>query len=66
MGDRILYAGDTTLMTAAAYLGGLVTADEGQEALETGRAFYAPLPTTAVPDSNVLGAARKAASQIGF
>ena len=53
-------------LSAAAYLSGLVTADEGQEALETGGAFYAPLPTTASPDSNVLGAARLAASEIGF
>ena len=52
--------------TVAAYLAGVVTADEGQEALETGKAFYAPLPTDGAPAADVLGAARLAASKIGF
>jgi ABC-type phosphate transport system substrate-binding protein len=52
--------------TVAAYLAGIVTAPEGQEALETGKAFYAPLPDTTVPASDVLGAAQLAAGRIGF
>jgi ABC-type phosphate transport system substrate-binding protein len=52
--------------TVAAYLAGVVTADEGQEALEGGKAFYAPLPTDGAPAADVLGAARLAASKIGF
>ncbi len=57
-------AGQAT--SAAAYLDGIVTAEEGQEALEGAAAFYAPLPQTGLPASNVLGAARQAASEIGF
>jgi ABC-type phosphate transport system substrate-binding protein len=52
--------------TVAAYLAGVVTADEGQDAVETGEEFYAPLPSTVSPASDVLGAARLAAGKIGF
>ena len=52
-------------LTTAAYLDGIVTAEEGQEALEAG-AYYAPLPQTGSPASDVLDAARLAASEIGF
>ena len=38
--------------TVAAYLAGVVTADEGQEALEGGKAFYAPLTDTTAPASD--------------
>lgn len=51
--------------TAAAYLTGIVS-DEGQEALETGKQFYAPLPTSSAPATDVLDAARLAVSKIGY
>lgn len=52
-------------ITAKDYLANYVTATEGQEALEKGGKWYAPLPEGATPN-NVLGAARLAASKIGF
>jgi len=48
------------------YLANWVTANVGQEALEVGKDFYAPLPGAAAPASDVLGAARLAAGKIGF
>ncbi|HKZ15065.1 MAG TPA: phosphodiester glycosidase family protein [Solirubrobacterales bacterium] len=51
--------------TAAAYLTGIVS-DEGQESLETGKQFYAPLPTSPAPATDVLDAARLAVSKIGY
>jgi Fibronectin type III domain/Protein of unknown function (DUF3616) len=53
--------------TAKEYLSGYVTAAAGQEALETGGKFYAPLPSA--PGNSlfdVLGAAQQAAGRIGF
>ncbi|HVW47721.1 MAG TPA: phosphodiester glycosidase family protein [Solirubrobacterales bacterium] len=52
--------------TVAAYLAGVVTADEGQEALEGGKAFYAPLPSTGAIATDVLAATRLAAFRIGY
>ncbi len=52
--------------TVAAYLAGIVTAPEGQQALSQGKQFYAPLPTNGKAVLDVLGAARLAASKIGF
>jgi hypothetical protein len=52
--------------SVAAYLAGIVTAPEGQQALTSGKQFYAPLPTNPKAVLDVLGAARLAASKIGF
>jgi hypothetical protein len=48
------------------YLRDYVTAAEGQSAIETAGEWYAPLPSSAKPERNVLGAAQLAASKIGF
>ena len=52
--------------TVKSYLAEFVTAEAGQEALETGHQFYAPLPTGGGAKFDVLGAARLTASKIGF
>jgi len=53
-------------ITAKDYLANYVTAAEGQEALEVGGKWYAPLPSPAAAGTNVLGAAKLAASKITF
>jgi ABC-type phosphate transport system substrate-binding protein len=53
-------------ITAKDYLANYLTAEEGQEALEVGGKWYAPLPNPAAASINVLGAAKLAASKIGF
>jgi ABC-type phosphate transport system substrate-binding protein len=52
-------------ITARDYLANYVTAEEGQEELENGGKWYAPLPEGSAA-FNVLGAAQLAASKIGF
>ena len=52
--------------TVKSYLAEYVTAEAGQDALETGNQFYAPLPAAGSAKFDVLGAARLAASKIGF
>jgi ABC-type phosphate transport system substrate-binding protein len=60
-------AGFTTAdeTTAKDYIANYLTAEEGQEALEVGGKWYAPLPEGS-KTFNVLGAAQYAASKIGF
>ena len=58
--------GESAEQTVKDYLTNWVVAGAGQEELETGARFYAPLPTTVSPASDVLGAARLAAGKIGF
>jgi hypothetical protein len=57
---------EDTELSVKDYLANWVTANVGQEALEAGKRFYAPLPGTVSPASDVLGAARLAAGKIGF
>ncbi|HKZ14577.1 MAG TPA: DUF3616 domain-containing protein [Solirubrobacterales bacterium] len=53
--------------TVGDYLSNYVLADAGQEALEVGGEFYAPLPShPSSPVYDILGAARFAASRIGY
>jgi ABC-type phosphate transport system substrate-binding protein len=53
-------------ISAKDYLANYVTAEEGQEQLEIGGKWYAPLPIGSGAATNVLGAAELAASKIGF
>ncbi|HVW46981.1 MAG TPA: DUF3616 domain-containing protein [Solirubrobacterales bacterium] len=56
-----------TEQTVKDYLSNYVLADAGQEALELGGKFYAPLPSRpASPVYDILGAARFAAGRIGY
>ena len=54
------------VQTVVDYLRGYVTATEGQSTIVTAGQWYAPLPSSAKPERNVLGAAQLAASKIGF
>jgi ABC-type phosphate transport system substrate-binding protein len=52
--------------TVRDYLTEYVTAETGQADIEESEKFYAPLPSSTKPKRDVLGAARLAASLIGF
>lgn len=57
---------ESQVTTVYDYLYEYVTAETGQEDVATGESWYAPLPSSAIPAFDVLGAARLSASQIEF